>query len=371
MSAMLSRIVDRNQAYPPEVRHSGQFTLDQSVAVEADIVLGEKWSLYCLDIPNEQAVFVELDEAVDLADSPFVYATQYERAVRAANVPFSELTALSEQVSQKAHTALLLSTGRCGSTLASRILAKVPDVWSLSEPDWYTNLAFNRYSINPALRDELIAACMRLTCKPPEGSSFETIVIKPRSEIMTQIDAYCDVLKDTSSVFLYRDCYGFTNSLYRFAQRVMGVKDPAPGSEPWQFMRFMSTIDGPAEYFEKYFRAGESVESVDLCVIGWFLRMQCYLKAQTGGMAVTPIHYSDLNADRRTQTQLLLESCKIDTGHLDLAMTAFEKDAHAGSSGENSVPAEPISAQQRERVAELVERWGISDYVTDRLEAQG
>jgi hypothetical protein len=56
------------------------------------------------------------------------------------------------------------------------------------------------------------------------------------------------------------------------------------------------------------------------------------------------------------------------TRHLETALNGFRKDAHSSSAGENAVPAEPISKIQRERVAELVARRGLTDFVTDRLQ---
>lgn len=367
MLATVFDISERNHSFPAEVRHSGQFTLTNGRQVGADIVLGANWSLYCLDIAANSALFVELPDRSDLASAPFIYGMQFETAFRAASVPLEMLPDLAKAVPAPKNLALLMSTGRCGSTLASRIVAQIPDVWSLSEPDWFTNIAFARSELTHERLETLISACTRLSCRPPEGKTPTAIVLKPRSEMMIQASAYVDTLSGANAVFLYRDCFGFANSLYRFAQRMLGEKDPAPGSAGWQIVREISTINGPMSDLQNYFADGEDIQILDLMTLGWALRMRAYLKASSGGMRVTPIHYADLSSDRRAQTALLLESCGIDTGHLDVALQGFEKDAHAGSAGENAVPADPITQAQRERVAELVSRWGLSDYVTDRL----
>jgi hypothetical protein len=312
-----------------------------------------------------------LPSATDLAEAPFAYAAQFEGAQRAATVPFEALPDLASQVPEPESLAILMSTGRCGSTLASRIFAQIPGVWSVSEPDWFTNLAFGRFGLDPTLRDTLIAACTRLSCRPPNPTSAHSVILKPRSEMMIQSAAYVDVLKGANAVFLYRDCYGYVNSLYRFAQRVQGVKDPARGSREWEFGRQMSTINAPEKLLGDFFGEDEEVHLLELMTLAWVLRMRAFLRATSVGMRVTPIHYKDLTSDRSGQTGLLLDSCGIDSAHLQVALRGFDKDAHSGSAGENAVAAEPISPAQRNRVAQLVERWGMSDYLSDRLQPLG
>lgn len=367
MNATVYRIEARQQAFPAEVRHPDQFKLADPTPANADIVLGQDWSLHCLDIANNRALFVELPPGSDLSAAPFVFAAQFESAVRAASVPLELLPDLAAEVPDPAGLAFLMSTGRCGSTLASRIFAQIPGVWSLSEPDWFTNLAFARAGLRKEERDMLIAACTRLTCRPPPGAEIDTIVLKPRSEMVIQAAAYTEAFAGANAVFLYRDCFGYVNSLYRFAQRVQGVKDPRPGTDAWDVARRLSTINAPVGALRDYFVDGEDIEVLDLMTLGWFLRMQAYLRATEGGMTVTPVHYDDLTANRRGQAAVLLESFGIDARHLDAALQAFETDAHSGSAGENAVPSAPITARQHARVAELLERWGLPTYVSERL----
>ena len=360
-------IIDRTQTNPAEVSHAGQFQLGSAIPTDESILLQVGWSLYCLDARNQVAVFVELPPDIDLAAASFVYGAQFQNARRVALVPFDALPALAAQIDAPRNLALLMSTGRCGSTLASRIFAHVPGVWSLSEPDWYTNLAFDRALIAPEQCDMLIAACTRLTCRPLQPEATQSIIIKPRSEMMVQSAAYVATLTEARAVFMYRDCFGYANSLYRFAQRVLGRKDPPRGSGEWEVIRQLSTINAPAALLDDFFNDTDEIGALELITLGWTLRMKAYLEAQGSGMRVMPIHYDDLNKDRREQTSLLLESCGIDQIHLDQAMRGFEKDAHAGTSGENSVQATAMTTQQRDRVGALVARWGLSDYQSDRL----
>jgi len=369
MSAPLATILDRAEAFPADVRHLEQFTLGPAEQVATDIVLAPNWSFYCLDIAGDQAVFVELPSRVNLAEAPFAYAAQFAHAQRVALVPLDALPTLAAQVPAPRNLVLLMSTGRCGSTLASRIFAQIDGVWSLSEPEWFTNLAFARFDLDEQRLQTLIAACARLTCRPPEGTDPHTIVLKPRSEMMIQAPSYFAALPDARAVFLYRDCVGYVNSLYRFAQRLQGVKDPKRGSPDWSVIYYLSTINAPEAALDRYFAADEEVGAIELMALGWAVRMQAYMDAAAGGMRMAPLHYTDLTQDRTAQTRMLLQNCGIPEQHLAAAMHGFDKDAHAGSAGENAIAAHPLTEPQKARVRELVARWGMSDYQTTRLAA--
>ena len=371
MAAEVSQITGRNQRSPVEIRRVDQFELDQTVSVGSDIVLKDEWSLYCLDAENEMAVFVETPPEADLLAAPFLYAEQFAIAERVAKVPFEDLPKLAGQIPPPSNLAILMSTGRCGSTLASRILAQVPGVLSISEPDWPTNLAFARFDTDETMRDDLIRACMRLTCKLPAASEATTVVIKPRSEMMSQAAAYVEALKYSQGVFLYRDCQGYVNSIYLFAQRVLDKLDHKRGSEEWELIRNFTTIGAPESVLNDYFLKDDEIGVVDLMTLGWVLRMRAYANASNYGMNVTPIHYSDLNADRETSTQRLLEACGVSNEYAQLAMKGYEGDSQAGLRDMDITKGEPLAPRHFDRISELLDRWGCGDYRVGRLRALG
>lgn len=371
VAAEVSQITGRNQRSPVEIRRVDQFELDQTVSVGSDIVLKDEWSLYCLDAENEMAVFVETPPEADLLAAPFLYAEQFATAERVAKVPFEDLPKLAGQIPPPRNLTILMSTGRCGSTLASRILSHVPGVLSISEPDWPTNLAFARFDTDKRMRDELIRACMRLTCKLPAASEATTVVIKPRSEMMSQAAAYVEALKYSQGVFLYRDCQGYVNSIYLFAQRVLDKLDHKRGSEEWELIRNFTTIGAPESVLDDYFLKDDEIGVVDLMTLGWVLRMRAYANASNYGMNVTPIHYSDLNADRETSTQRLLEACGVSNEYAQLAMKGYEGDSQAGLRDMDITKGEPLAPRHFDRISELLDRWGCGDYRVGRLRALG
>ncbi len=371
MSAFTSEIISRQKRYSAALSTSTDFDFGPKQAVSAEIIFDEPgWSLYCLDLEQDFALFVKLPPDVDLAEAPFVYAEQFDKAERALLMTLDHLPALAQRVPLRATLSTLFSTGRCGSTLASRILAQIPNVWSISEPDFMTNLAFARFSLPSERVVELIGPAIRLTCRPPEGRALDTIVIKPRSESIFQAKEYALALPEAHNLFMYRDTVSYVNSLYRFLQRVVGpdvfFNDPDLCRTVWPFI----SGNAPESLMDEYFpESNPGLFSIDAMTLGWCLRIDAYFDALEKGAKLKPLHYADLNTDRRAETEALLSVCGISLDHVDLAMRGFERDAHCGSAGENAVPAIPLDDAQMEHIRSLLNIWNRDDYSTGRLPA--
>jgi len=334
---------------------------------EADLLASPDWTLYCLDIPSKQALFVELPPGTDLSEAAFVYSRQFTDARRAALMPFDRLIAASHAIPAPSELAFLFSTGRCGSTLACRIFAQLPEVWSLSEPDYLTNLAAAWRTLTGDEMVALIRAATLWTCRPPQARSPETIVLKPRSEAVLIADACQRAFPDLHKVFMYRDHLGYVNSCFKLVQRVLPpeiLREDESWRPKWDWL--MPGV--PISFLQECFAPDHGpIDWPELLTLMWDLRIDGYLRALRQGMTFTPIHYHDLNTDRANQTRRLLEACGISSQHLDRATTGFAEDSHKGSAGANAVPARDLNAEERARVARLLALMGKRDYVDGRL----
>jgi len=369
VTATLFDIADRAKPFPGGVSAPSDFTLTAPQETDAAIVLSTpNWSLYCLDIANDQALFVELPSGLNLSDSQFAYTAQFEHGKRALVMPLERLIDMAAQLETTQQVAFLMSTGRCGSTLASRIFAQIPEVWSLSEPDVYTNLAFARAELEDDRLDALLVAATKFVCRTPEGTNYSSIVIKPRSESMLQLPAYVRAMPDAKFTFLYRDVVGYTNSLFRFAQRLMGVdafhNDPDMLEKMWA----LGSVNSPKSLAKKYFPEKDGAfNQLDTMALGWHLRIEAFQSALRQGIEMVSVHYDDLNQNREPETTRLLEGCGISKEHLALALRGFDEDAHGRGFGGNDVTAQPLSADQKDYVCKLVEGWNGPSYATARL----
>ena len=368
MAALLSEITGRQKAFLGLVASVDDFTVGSSQEVRPDIVLSSKaWSLYSIDFARDRAVFVELPTETDLGSVPFAYMAQFEQARRVVSLPIDQLVALSAQVTLPPHFGILFSTGRCGSTLASHILAKVPGVWSLSEPDVLTSLAFARFDVPQERMVPLIAATTRLLFAPPSGRTVETFVIKPRSEAMLQAPVYALALPEARNVFMYRDAIGYVNSLYQFVQKLLGPETFFQ-KEAWKIGWQLASVNSPYALLDRYFPNGwEDIGFPEQMLISWLLRIDAYMAALQNGTRMQPLHYKDLNTSREQETAHLLAAFGISTEHVRKALSAFDRDSQEGTGAERERTAIPLDQEQIQRLCQLMLQWGKQDFVEARL----
>lgn len=368
MTAELMEITARSKTASARLSAVSDFALRFSGQMsEADLIGSPDWTLYCLDMASRQAVFVELPPGSDLSEAAFAYSHQFTAATRAALMPFEQFIAASQALTPPAGLAFVFSTGRCGSTLASRILSRLPEVWSLSEPDYLANIAVARLTLAQDEMTELIRAATLWTCRPPNGRRPETIVIKPRSEPVLVAEACHRAFPDSRNVFMYRDHLGYANSCLRLAQRVMGP-EACFADDAWRALWDFLMVGTPISYLDEWFAPDRGpIGWPEFLTLMWDLRIEAYLRALRQGMAFTALHYHDLNTDQSEQTRRLLHACGISTRHLDQAMTAFGEDSHKGSVSANATPARALNAEETARAVALLALMGKRDYVDARL----
>ncbi|CAM6054407.1 unnamed protein product [Sphagnum tenellum] len=129
----------------------------------------------------------------DIAVGPFVALSQFIFAQQLIVVPHSTLHRLAEEVGDPTDrtVSIMDMTGRCGSTLICQMMAKVPQVRSLSEP-WATVHAHGHY-VNGRITLEqlrqLFRSCIRLQCKPEKQSQIDHIFIKMQDYAEVALEA--------------------------------------------------------------------------------------------------------------------------------------------------------------------------------------
>lgn len=366
MSARLFEITARSKM-TFDFCKMADFTFGPGQDVAAELAISSPdWTLYCLDFTEDKALFVELPPGSNLDKPVFIHEMQFQEGRRAIAVPLDDLEALASKLPPLPKLAFLFNIGRCGSTLAGRILAQLPGVWSLSEPDCYTNLAMARRTVPPERAKALIAASTRLMCRPPLGVDVDTVVIKLRSEPIMIAELVVQALPEARYLFLYRDAEGYVNSLGKFVQRIMGEQYIVP--ESWRVVWHIISINGPLSLLDHYFdKPASQLLPAEIHTMTWLIRMDGYLAALGHGVSFQALHYRDLNSDRRLSTARLLEGCGISTEYLDLALNGFDKDAHAGSTSDNTHQAKSLTDDDRMVIRAMLKRLGKPDYLALRV----
>ena len=167
----------------------------------------------------ECAIFVECDTDPSKG-SGFFFLEQRAAAIAGYSVPYRMLPALAEQVLQASATKVdlskcvwLHSTGRCGSTLLSKIFDALGGVQSLSEPDVFTHLPIilNHAEAQgvdraPALVP-VVRACTQLLlhAQLARRPSEAVVLVKTRAFVVHAHALLRRALPEMRAVFLYRN----------------------------------------------------------------------------------------------------------------------------------------------------------------------
>ncbi len=122
------------------------------------VIRNEKCSL--INIDGHVAIFGIFEEGLGIYDTklgPFLYNEQFGRVKQIVTVPLSFIKDLSKHVQEgPAKTILLSNTGRCGSTLLTKMLESCGNTVTMSEPDFLmTLMTINDDKLTESILDPL------------------------------------------------------------------------------------------------------------------------------------------------------------------------------------------------------------------------
>ena len=181
---------------------------------------------YCLAIRERCVVFARTPAQTDLNRlDPFFYEAQRRQARELIYVPYEQVVALAARYQALEKDLIFLhSTGRCGSTLLCRLLGAVPEVQSISEPDFYSQaviLQARGEDLSSFELDDVLRACSLLLAahRREREPDRPTVVIKLRGMCTYVADRLAAAMPKARQIFLYRNALDTTNS---FLSAVIG-----------------------------------------------------------------------------------------------------------------------------------------------------
>ncbi|MDG4763206.1 hypothetical protein O7632_03645 [Solwaraspora sp. WMMD406] len=322
MTAQVLRIVDKvapGEFFPavPQnfvLREDGQLPA-RDLAHRPDV------GLYCLDLDQQLAYFVETTPGVDLTTAPFLYLAQYQHARRLFAVSYETLHRIADELPDPARLILVYSVGRCGSTAISHALGAVPGVRGWSEPDVFTQLAVLRHE-DPTRDDEyarLLRSCVRLL-----GHGTATLAVKFRAGGIHLADLFQRVFPDSRGLFLYRHAERWLESMHE------GFTPHLPGPEQQQtFLRYV-TAQAPL-LMPFALRHQRQPTPVEAYLLTWLSAMEACLRYGRDGVPLRPVRYEDLSTDPAATLAAILDHCGLPADGFDAAYGTLAADSQAGT----------------------------------------
>lgn len=222
----------RPRLLPAEVITPGIFRRGPAQTVNFTAVLTQDpacISPFCVDLKRRELIFVETPASADMLTShAFFYDAQRDLATAIYRVGFDHLLQLKAHFGSAVAACrpiFLHSTGRCGSTLLSQLLDTGCHLRSVSEPDFYTQLAMaaRREPHRFAELQALAAAGTTLLCHHLNArqETPRRVLIKLRSFCIFSARLFDLPGQPAANLFLWRDPAATINS---FLNAFMGKR---------------------------------------------------------------------------------------------------------------------------------------------------
>lgn len=296
------------------------------------------WTLFSFDFMRAEAVFLDIGAECDLSAAPFSYHMQYDQARRVLRMPFGEFIALAGQIKAPTRLVHLFNIGHCGSTLLHHVFNRAGGVWCISEPLFTFDAAMRRGNGGGVELVDLLVAGQKFLSLFPGARSADVIVVKHFSQTTRLMSEYHLADPAAKCLLLYREGFGWCNSIYHFAQRMGGSLQVPPEERgfTWWIVsgaRPISMLDGIVDM------TAHDVTFDRLAAVAWVLHLRDDALQACKSLPLVPVRYDELNAQRASMIEQVFAQCGIDPANIPAALLAFDADAHAGSKTSRTVPA--------------------------------
>lgn len=328
MIATSFEIVAKRRSLPFGLADIKDFELQKSGQTSAQEILSNpRMTLYALDFEGGQGVFVETSAEVDLSQAPFYYMAQYENALCVITLPFESMIQLAQSVIVDDSKLIFIhSMGRCGSTLASKIVAQVPGVINMSEPDALTQLVAARF-MQPdkqVVLKMLLDASVRLLCKTPAPTAW---ALKGRSWVIELGDWLHELYPQTKNLYLYREAESWIKS------NVSAFVDETRTS-PGQLRQYEAETRGWMKLFVPSiarYDPDKHLSATEFTSLMWLDNMERYMELHRAGIEMLAISYPSWKLDPRRTALAMLDYCGCRPDDLTSLEETLAKDSQAGS----------------------------------------
>ncbi len=308
------------------------------------------WTLFSLDFETSEAVFVDVGATADLVSAPFCYQAQYGAARRLMRLPFAAFESLSRQVPKGAPLIQLFNIGHCGSTLLHHVFNRSGAAWCVSEPLFTFDLAMRRHDLSAAALRDLMRAGLSFLRRFPGAADADRLAVKHFSQATTIFAACHDAEPAASHLFLYRDGESWCNSVYGFAQRIVGMPLVVPPERRAFGWWIISGNVDPARLEGIVDMTAAEVTLDRFSAVAWALHIKACRQAMAAGMPMLPVRYEDFGADRTGALNRIFAHCGLSVSAVARGLAAFDADSHAGTATASAVPALPLPQEAYARI---------------------
>ncbi len=314
----------------------------------------EKKNVTLFTMEKDCAVFCVTDPDVDVYDTqrfPFVFIPHWDEAKMLIILPLEDLNKLADSMGNPTvDVTLVHMTARCGSTLISQMMHRVPNTRSMSEPLAMLRLAerYNKGYYDWKTYTKLIQSCMRITCKVEPGSNIKRIVLKMNPSTAPQLEMLHEMFPKFKIIFNTRHPRPSILSLMKV---LVGINQCwyAKTGLMWQW----TVHYGCVPYKEKYLSYIRQIPKwiKPMSYEMWFVHFHAGSVATFLELKHIYDHivlYENLNSNPDEEVEKLFKVMNVPLEYKEDAMLALKKDSQASHFGERGETMSLTDAEWKE-----------------------
>jgi hypothetical protein len=322
-------IKENNRQHPIPVVAPTDFTTEPAEEIDPESVLNDpKFTLYCFDPDNDRALFVESSDPVAVEQKPFYYQGQAEYAVGMVGMPMETFHRIAERIPYPEKGLVWVhSVGSCGSTLISKALDAIPEVYSLSEPDDLTHMCKLRVGkvVDEEWLRSAIVSSTKWRCKPRVGPPAKRVAIKTRSEVSVLADLIGELYPLAKHVFLYREGIAWMQSWFSGYPPDLDMADPIVNREREEIWAKMLPLVG------EYIREECAMNPIQVRMLSWITSMESQPVLLQMGVPLCTVRFEDLTADPAAMVRKVVNFCGICVSDWAAIHEVLGRDSREGS----------------------------------------
>jgi len=333
----------------------GDFEYEAGAEVSAEeVVRDPAFTLYCFDRANDAALFVESADPAAVDRAPFYYQGQVAQAKSLVSMPLDTFHQVAQQIPHPPNGFIFVhSVGRCGSTLISKVLAAIPSVHSLSEPDDLTQIIKFRTGddASETLVRDLIFSSIKWRGKARSGVAADRVAIKTRSEVLLLSDLIAESFPQAKHFFLYREAVSWMRSVCRDMPSEKQVEDPESNRQ------YEEAKARTLALVREYRREDKALSATQIRTLGWVTCMEAYLRLQQTATSIRASRFEDITANPQAVVERFIKFCGIEGVDWDEIDKVLGRDSQAGTvfdRSQRSTRAWQISPEQIQEIQDLL-----------------
>ena len=275
---------------------------------DPEYVLQDHVSLFYVN--KDEAIWVEVEKGIHPAKcdySAFFRFAQWKLAKKLIIMPICIFNQLGTKVGKPRGAIVFLSnTGRCGSTLVTRVFSETDTCLAFSEPDSINAISQLRGKVSDKERENIFRSSINLLCKPLYSRNIQAYIIKLSQPTMVELPHVKELFPDAYHVFLYRDGLPVARSHARSAD----------GSQIFTMMQIFGRwssyctkqmVKMRGLYAENF--RHKLYSDLQFGIIMWASGMRQYLDFREQGLYIVAAKYEDIVKEPNVAFRKIFEHC--------------------------------------------------------------